>query len=451
MHQRVVWHQGALLMPQMFQQQDRAQMHLVAQSLLKPRSINWGLTELTWDEAALLAGTVAVRKCAGYFPSGEPFAAPSDDRLPKPVTPETAQRSSYIYLAMPIAQPGTLRVAPRKNDENATGATGTVELSEIWDDSTPRPTSARVSVSSNNLFLIIADAPPPGMHQIVLGRLRSASASGGLSLDSDCWPVAMKVGASESLVQRLGEQAHRLYQRSLDSAGFAARSGTLEVLQEILFLAIVNRAAPILRQLARLPELHPYDLHLLLIGLSSELHTFGANSRTAPDFRPYDHVDQYMSFEEPLRRLTEALERVLPRRATRIPMILETTGTWRGAFPDARALRAGNRLLMSLVAPGSAEGARAGFPKNSIIASTSRLQQLVETQTPGLKLEPMQFEPPEVQNPNPRAVWFEVRIGTEEWGTLVNGLGVYVAKKIPGLDMELWLITKDAGAGHGQS
>lgn len=450
MHQRVFWHQGALLKPQMFQQQDRAFEHLVAQSMLQPRSVNWGLTELVWDEASLAAGTVALRRCAGYFPIGTAFAAPASDRLPKPLTPDASQRSGFIYLAMPIAQPGSLRAAPRKDEENAPGASATVSTLEVWDDSTPRPTSTKLSVYSNNLALIIADAPPAGMHHVLLGKLRAVSASGGLALDPQCWPVAMSVKASEAIVQRLGEISHRLYQRSADSAGFAARSGTLEILQELLFLAIVNRAAPVFRQLARLPELHPYDLHLLVVGIASELHTFGVTSRSAADFPPYDHLEQYLSFEEPLRRLTESLERVLPRRATRIGMFLESTGTWRGNFPDVRALRPGNRLLMSVFVPGSPpQGAHAVFPKVSIVAAASRLQQLMQQQAQGLRLEPLPYEPGEVQNAKPNAAWFELRLGPEDWTNLVNGLGVYMAKRIPDLEMELWLLTKDAGGIHG--
>lgn len=106
MHHRVFWHQGALLKPQMFQQQDRAFEHMLAQSMLQPRSVNWGLTELQWDEAALSAGTIALRKCSGYFPIGTGFAAPAEDRLPSPVTPDASQRSGFIYLTMPIAHRG---------------------------------------------------------------------------------------------------------------------------------------------------------------------------------------------------------------------------------------------------------------------------------------------------------------------------------------------------------
>lgn len=450
MHHRVFWHQGALLKPQMFQQQDRAFEHLIAQSMLRPRSVNWGLTDLIWDEAALAAGTIALRRCAGYFPIGAAFSAPDSDRLPKPVTPDAARRSGYIYLAMPIAQPGSLRAAPRKDDENAPGAAATVSTVEVWDDSTPRPTSTNLAVYSNNLSLVVSDVPPVGMHHVLLGKLRAASASGGLSLDPQCWPVVMSVKASEPMVQRLGEIAHRLYQRSLDSAGFTARSGTLEILQELLFLAIVNRAAPIFRQLARLPELHPYDLHLLVIGLASELHTFGASSRSAPEFSPYDHREQQLTFEEPLRKLTESLERVLPRRATRIAMVLESTGTWRGNFPDIRALRPGNRLLMSVYLPGSPpQGAHAVFPKVSIVAAASRLQQLMQQQAQGLRLEPLPYEPAEVQNAKPNAAWFELRLTPDDWTGLVNGLGVYMARKFNDLEMELWLLTKEGGTNHG--
>lgn len=445
MHHGVVWQQGLLMLPQHFQQQDRAHRHLVAQSLLQPRSINWGMTELQWDEAALHSGNLSLQRCAGFFPSGKHFSAPDTDKLPIPVAPSAAQRDGFIYLVMPIAQPGTLRVTPRGADPTSTGAPEALEQVEVWDDSTPRPTPAKIMIASCNLSLVVAAEPPQGTHYILLGKLRPANAAGGLSLDPQCWPVSMSIKASETLVRHLSDISHRLYQRSRDSAGFSAKSGTLEILQEILFLAIINRAAPVISQLASLPELHPYDLHLLLLGLSSELHTFGVSSKNAPEFPRYNHLDQHASFSMPIAGMIKALERALPRRATRVPLRFEGAGTWAGSFPDERLLRPGTRLLLSLVAPGPADSARSNFPKISTIAASTRLQQLVDTQSAGLKIDPLHSEPQEVQSPNPRAVWFDIRVPTDEWKPLINGLGVYLSRKVPDIEMELWMITKDAG------
>lgn len=289
-----------------------------------------------------------------------------------------------------------------------------------------------------------------GAHHVLLGKLRAATASGGLALDPQCWPVAYSIKASDPIKQQLGDIAHRLYQRSIQAAGFMTRGGNLEILQELLFLTIVNRAAPIFRQLARFPELHPYDLHLLVIGLAAELHSFGAPSRPAPEFQPYDHLEQYLTFEEPLRRLTEALGRALPRRSTRIEMKLEAAGTWRGSFPDVRSLRPGSRLVLSVFRQGGLPpGADKIFPQLSIVAPATRLPQLMQQQAKGLVLAALPHEPGEVQNAKPNAAWFEVQLGQDDWNSLVNGLGVYLAKRVDGLEMDLWLLTKDTGGDHG--
>jgi len=224
MHHRVVWQQGLLMLPQHFQQQDRAHQDLVAQSLLQPRSVNWGLTDLAWDEAALQAGSLGLQRCAGFFSSGQYFSAPSSDRLPAPITPNAIQRDGFVYLTIPMAQRGTLRVAPRSSD---TSVPESLDQVEVWDDSTPRPTPAKVLVASCNLSLIIAAEPPPGVHCIRLGKLRPSNAGGGLSLDPKCWPVVMSIKASQTLVRYLEEISHRLYQRSRDSAGFAGKGGNL--------------------------------------------------------------------------------------------------------------------------------------------------------------------------------------------------------------------------------
>lgn len=448
MHRRVVWQQGMLVTPQHFQQQELAVQHMLRRSILQPRSINWGITSLVWDEGALQAGALALNQCEGLFHSGQHFAAPDVDRLPPPLTPTSNQVSQDIFLALPVAQPRLARVGPESPGAETPEISTTTQ---VWDDSTPEAGRAptEITTSRYNLRLFVGAEPPQGMHAIRIGRIQTISAAGNIALDERCWPVAYCSRSSAPLLAYVRDIAPSLYQRSRDTAGFAARVGSFEMLQELLFLSCINRAATVMAQVARLPEIHPYDLYLLIVGIASELHTFGPKSKSAPEYPAYNHLDQRACFLPPFEDLRRALDRPLPKRATCLPLTDGELGIWRASFPDAGVLKPGTRLLLSIVAPGSPAKAREIFPKVATVAGTAHLTHKLDHMASGMTLQALMHEPAEVQNPNPRAIWFEISVPSDDWKTLINGIGVYISRQIPDLSMELWILTRDTGDAYG--
>ena len=81
---RVVWSEGLFLRPQHFQQQDRYLERYIEGRSRALRSHSWGLTELEIERDLLSIGKLGLRRAAGVFPDGTPFAMPDDDPLPPP-------------------------------------------------------------------------------------------------------------------------------------------------------------------------------------------------------------------------------------------------------------------------------------------------------------------------------------------------------------------------------
>ena len=79
---RVVWSEGLFLRPQHFQQQTRYFERYVEGRGRQLRAHSWGFTELEIERDLLGIGKLGLRRAAGVFPDGTPFAMPDDDPLP---------------------------------------------------------------------------------------------------------------------------------------------------------------------------------------------------------------------------------------------------------------------------------------------------------------------------------------------------------------------------------
>ena len=83
---RVVWSEGLFLRPQHFQQQARYLERYVEGRSRELRAHSWGFARAR-DRArsARASASSALRRAAGVFPDGTPFAMPDDDPLPAPL------------------------------------------------------------------------------------------------------------------------------------------------------------------------------------------------------------------------------------------------------------------------------------------------------------------------------------------------------------------------------
>ena len=100
---RVVWSEGLFLRPQHFQQQERYFERLCrGRAAGSCAPIRWGFTELEIERDLLGIGKLGLRRAAGCFPDGTPFAMPDDDPLPVPLELTAQIRDQTLYLAVPL-------------------------------------------------------------------------------------------------------------------------------------------------------------------------------------------------------------------------------------------------------------------------------------------------------------------------------------------------------------
>ena len=207
----------------------------------------------------------------------------------------------------------------------------------------------------------------------------------------------------------------------------------------------MNRHAPVLRQLQADGDIHPYTLYLRLLAMAGELTSFGAVTREAPQYPPYDHADQYQSFLPVVEALRLALGQVLPQTATRIPLVRQGEfGIFQGLFPDTRLVSPKHQLVLAVLSDSTPESIRQHFADVAKVSTPDTIKHLVAAMVPGFAMHPLPTVPNEVRNPNPRGVYFEIAPQPADYARLANGLSVHVSRNIPGLQMELWVLHSTA-------
>ena len=70
---KVAWEEGALLLPQHFQQADRYQEALVAARVEAVEPLSWGVLRVEFDVRALAQGALVLTAFEGVLPDGSPL------------------------------------------------------------------------------------------------------------------------------------------------------------------------------------------------------------------------------------------------------------------------------------------------------------------------------------------------------------------------------------------
>jgi type VI secretion system protein ImpJ len=432
------------LLPQHFQQMERAAEVFAAAQVGSLTHLNWGLTSCEIDMAVLKQGQFRLLACRGLMPDGTPFDAPATDALPDAIAIASEHLGQLVWLAVPLRTPGEPEYLLEETTTLARRAR--TRLAVLRDCSDREQEVIEAHLTELNLQLIIAKSPPPGYASIPLRRIEAVSQSADVRLAADFAETAVVAAGSEYLKSIVADLANRMAQRSRSSSGRMARGGSTEALYEFLFLLSVNRHTPVLRQLLADTDIHPYALYLQLLAMAGELASFGAVTREAPQFPPYDHADQHKSFLPVVDLLRVSLGQVLPQTATRIPLVRQGEfGIFQGLFPDARLVSPKHQLVLAVLSDATPESIRQHFGDVAKVSTPDTIKQLVAAMVPGFALQPIPTVPNEVRNPNPRGVYFEIMPQPADYARLVNGLSVHVSRNIPGLQMELWVLHVTTG------
>jgi len=322
--QPVLWTKGVLLTPQHLQAQDRHHEDTLAFQVGALTFCPWGFSTLTFDHAALLAGTLVINEAAGRFPDGLLFDAPQAGPTPPPKLVTDAfgpdQRQLTAYLAVPEYRPGARNIAPSADRAIARWQSD----EQLVRDETTGLTERPIQVAPPSLRLLLEGENIEGYTTLPVARIVRDDA-GKLSFDHTFVPPLLDFVASDVLMNMARRLVERLAAKGASLAGSRRQrnQGLLDFsvadVGSFWLLYTVNTYFPGIRHLHETRRGHPSVLWETMLALVGALSTFAttADARSLP---AYDHLRLGESFAQLERTLYDLLDGAVVDAVVSLPL-----------------------------------------------------------------------------------------------------------------------------------
>jgi len=438
---RTLWTEGMLLGPQHFQQHDRFLLNTFSLNAKTHGENGFGLRTVAIDENALNEGTFALTDVTGVFPDGTPFSLPAEADLPIPLELDAETRDQIIYLCIPRNDLDDKEVAEQRTKDSF--ARYLLHDQQIEDKQTPDSDSSE-TVFTGSLWarLLLESDDQAAFHSIPLVRVLESRADGRVHLDTNFYPCALAMAASQPVTGLCRELKNLVSQRATELAGKLGKPNTSDTSQltQFLLLQTLNRAAPLLDHLIETTSTQPVEAYKELIQLAGELATITHASRLPPELGTYNHTDQYTSFEPLVISLRESLNWIPDSTTQSIPVEHIKAGIHKSTVKDLQ-LFASSTFILAVKARATPDELSRLFPKQTTIASKSSLRDLVEAQSQGIALKPMITVPNSIPMYD-SYVYFELQQNHPLWKEIaVSGdIALHVAGSYQELHMQFWTI-----------
>lgn len=434
----IVWSEGLFLRQHHFQQQERYLQRLVRERTAALGAYGWGSAILEVDRSLLALGQFGLTRCRAILEDGTPISIPDADSNPPPILLPEGVRDRIIYLALPVAQAGSIEVTAGASTM-ARYIRDTIEISDAVEGP---PSTADIPIGRLQLRFLVEGNDLSGFVCLGVARVKEVRPGGGVLLDESFMPAATDCGAHPTLAaivnDTLGLVTHRANALALRLAGKDAAGGG-EV-TDLLLLAALNRAAALFAHLSEFVGLHPERLFTELVQLAGEVASFTAPTRRNAVFPAYRHTNLEASFRPVVDDLRRSLTSVLDRRAVAIPLTERKYGILTGQIADLSLVGEAQFILVARSSFSAPTVARL-LPAQVKVGPTEIIRDLVNSSLPGIGLRALPAAP-RVLPFYGTATYFELAADSPLWARMrtTGAVALHVAGEFTDLEIELWAV-----------
>ncbi|MDP2522181.1 type VI secretion system baseplate subunit TssK [Neptunomonas phycophila] len=437
-HKKVAWLEGMFIRPQHFQQQDRYVEGMVSSLNAQLTSYGWGVSELDIDESALRLGNIVIRRCRAILPDGTPINVPAEDDVPEPISLSVEDEGGLIYLGLPLWRAGAKEMdrqaAP---DANARFRIDNIEVSDVVMGSR---SLADVEVAGKKLSVLSQQQYHQQYSAIPIARVKLIK-NRSVILDEGFIPPALDFLAVEGLGRSLKEIHGLTHMRSeaLAERIKSTSGGGSAEMADFLLLQLLNRYEPMLAHYLVSDQLHPQTVYQTLIQFAGELATFTHPDKKVAEMPVYQHLDLEATFTALEQLLQQPLSTMLDQSAVLIELSEKGFGIRVGFIPETEI--AATNFVLSVRADMPREDLRRLFPVQAKVGPIEQINNLVNRQLPGVRIEPLPVAPRQVPYYS-GAVYFELDTQGQWWNVIhaSKGLALHIGNQFPGVKLELWAI-----------
>lgn len=378
----VQWHDGMMLAPQHFQEQELRRDMTRAYHTRTLSAFHWGIDTLEIDDVLLVEGTLRILELEAVLPDSTAVSlrASEDRELERDLSEyedEAKEQPITVHLALPARS--------ERNSQEALQRYDSVEGQPV-PDRNQDGLSVRIPRYRPRLTLLVADTPPSRYTSFPLARVEHTE--NGFTL-TEYIPPRLNVPEESSLgalcrsvARQIRDKAHTLAERVQSQA---VESGTAMELDGKQMIHMMVSGLPRFEAQMRTGTAHPYALYLSLCTIAGNMA--GLTRRLIPpSFPAYDHAEIRACFTEVIAYLDRALEEGVQEAYVSVRMEPIDTG-FEVLFEEDWV---GRDLVLSVrQRPGQSTEEIEHWMTQSMIGAASYLEPMRERRVLGVPREPI--------------------------------------------------------------
>jgi len=436
-YSKLAWKEGLLLQPHHLQQHDRYVEKLIEARNRPMSPWPWGFSALEIDTDLSEQNMIGLRRAAGLMPDGLPFDMPGTSRLPVPVTVPDDAEGKFVWLTVPMAEPNSREIG--MHDESSRATRYVLDRERIADSASAMRLEQDLDIAHPRLSLEVRATPKPGFSCLALARIIEVRDK-TILLDPSFAPPLLLVSAHPVVTGWLDRVIGWVETRLAALARYAADPGTGGGLQaqDYSMLLLLNRKIGLLRHLRATRQMHPERLYVTLLELVGELWTFDT-VRLCPEYPPYDHDALEDTFDPVLRDIQRLLSRDISR-AIRLDLQQPVPNSYIALVKDRNLFRDAS-FVIEVSANKPLGQIQQQFPALCKVGPNTRMNQIVDSNLPGLELIHMPTPPHQIRAVTSH-VYFTIDKRSELWRefSTAAAIGLHFAGDWPELELEIWAI-----------
>ncbi len=439
---RVSWTEGLFLRAHLFQQQERYLEFFAHQRTLATDAFFWGFRRISLNTDSLVSGKLSLNYAEGVFPDGSPFDALHTFASVPSIQITEKNLGQVISLALPIKQPHGEETVFAVDESEKSLARYVAIDEELFDSSASNRGTQVAQISKMRAKLLFDNEVNDSWTCLPIAKVKSVLSSREVILDEDFVPPVLTVGTHfwltgwlDKLINLCSVRADNLASRMV--AGDGEIQGVADI-GDYLLLQIMNKYEPVLRAYAEVQTLQPLDLYFTMVEFSGELSTFVKTTTRRPQkYNVYDHKDPYQTFHKLFFDVHTMLNEILVKSAEKLA--LQEKKGMSVAVVDPTMLEQFGSIIVAVSANMSAEALIPQFPAQAKFASVDYLPELIRSHLPGLPINLLAIPPRQIPY-HSDYVYFELARTGNLWKEIqkTGSIAMYVAGKLPGLQVELW-------------
>ncbi|GEM_PF-6561136 len=306
--EKVLWHEGMMLLPQHFQQQDRYlahQIHLYANTL---RNQKFGLFCLEYDQSLLERGDVLILKCLAILPDGTLIDIPNKDTSP-PIMKLTNFKEEVISIGVLIEKPGLPQAYLNSDKDRKTRFQAKEKtVTDNYEDIHQPDRTATLLLAALSLSLLKENALQ-GYSSLPLFKASIDRDSGKAIINDRYLPPTFNCYAFSSLSAALLKLENEIHfqSKSISEKINQKKLSTYDEFLEFQALSVLNRYKSTLSFQNIIKNINPETLYAFLYSFLHELSTYRDKHKQISDKPRYQYQDLSESFFPLIEKIMDYL------------------------------------------------------------------------------------------------------------------------------------------------